>query len=140
MRSGQWQLGILGTILAFASEPSQRLLGNHLSICLGTILAFAWELSQRLLGNHLSVCLGTILAFAWEPSQRLLGNHLSISLNSSAIRSHISKVGFYIYIYILVAAPSKWLFRTHVQCPVLYAFQLEKSIPKTQVIPHWQDT
>ena len=27
-----------------------------------------------------------------------------------------------------------------VQCPVVYSFQPEKCIPKTQVIPHWQDT
>ena len=67
-----------------------------------------------------------------------LGNHLSISLNSSAIRSHIWEVGT--VLYILVAVPSKWLFRIHVQCPVLHSFQLEKSIPKTQVIPHWQNT
>ena len=59
---------------------------------------------------------------------------LQISFNSSAIRSHISEVGT--VLYILVAVPSKWLFRIHVQWPVLYSFQLEKSIPKT----HWQDT
>jgi len=63
---------------------------------------------------------------------------LQISLNSSTIRSHISEVGT--VLCILVAVPSKWLFQTHVQCPVLYSFQLEKCIPKTQVIPHWQDT
>ena len=63
---------------------------------------------------------------------------LQISLNSSAIRSHISEVGT--VLCILVSVPSKWLFRTHVQCPVLYSFQPEKSIPMTQVIPHWQDT
>ena len=63
---------------------------------------------------------------------------LQILLNSSAIRSHISEVGT--VLYILVAVPSKWLFRTHVQCPLLYSFQPEKSIPKTQVIPPWQDT
>jgi hypothetical protein len=67
-----------------------------------------------------------------------LGNLLSISLNSSAIRAHISEVGA--VLYILVSEPSKWLFWSHIQYPVLYSFQLEKSIPKTQVIPHWQDT
>ena len=56
---------------------------------------------------------------------------LQISLNSSQVGT---------VLYMLVAVPSKWFFRTHVQCPVLYSFQLEKSIPKTQVIPHWQDT
>ena len=95
MRSRQWQLGILGTISAFAQnhlsiclEPSQHFLRtisafaqNHLSICL--------EPSQHLLRtisaftqNHLSICL--------EPSQHLLRtisafaqNHLSICLEPS---------------------------------------------------------
>jgi len=40
----------------------------------------------------------------------------------------------------LVAVPSKWLFWTHVQCPVPYSLQLEKSNPKTQMIPQWQNT
>ena len=53
---------------------------------------------------------------------------LQISLKSSAIPSHISEVGT--VLYILVAVLSKWLFRTHVQCPVLYSFQLEKKYPQ----------
>jgi len=63
---------------------------------------------------------------------------LQISLNSSAICSHSSEVET--VIYILVAVPASWLFWTHIQCPLLYSFQLEKSIPKTQMIAQWQDT
>jgi len=66
-----------------------------------------------------------------------LGN-LQISLYSSAIRSHISEVGT--VLYISVAVPSKWLFHTQVLCSLLYSFQNDKSVPKTQVIPHWKDT
>ena len=49
---------------------------------------------------------------------------LQISLNSSAVHSHISEVGNVLYVFVTV--PSKWLFRTRVQCPVLYSFQLKK--------------
>jgi hypothetical protein len=40
----------------------------------------------------------------------------------------------------MVVVPSKWLCRSHVQCLVLYSFQLEKSAPETQMIPQCQDT
>ena len=63
---------------------------------------------------------------------------LQISFNSSAIHSHIFEVGT--VLYVLVAVPYKWLFRTCVQGPVLYSFQPGKSVSKAQVIPHWQGT
>ena len=60
---------------------------------------------------------------------------LQISLTHLQFAAILQKWG---HLYILVAVHSKWLFRTHVQCPVLNSFQLEKSNPKRQMIPQWQ--
>ena len=63
---------------------------------------------------------------------------LQISLNSFAICSHISEVGT--VLCILVSVPSKWLFPDSRAVPCNVFFPTRESIPKTQVIPHWQDT
>jgi len=65
---------------------------------------------------------------------------LQISLNSSAIRSHSSEVGT--LLHMLVAVPSKWPFRTHVQYNAMYCIlsNWTKSNPKMQIVPQWQDT
>jgi len=70
-----------------------------------------------------------------------------ISLNSSAICSHSSEVGtcvcvcVYIYIYIYIGCSTFQMgFPDSRTIPCTAFFELEKSIPKTQMISQWQDT
>ena len=61
---------------------------------------------------------------------------LQISLNLSTIRGHTSEVRTVIYIgcsILQMAFPNS---RT---MPCTKLFPTQKSIPKTQIIPHWED-
>jgi len=62
---------------------------------------------------------------------------LQISLNSSAIRSHTSEVRTVIYVG---CSTLQMAFPDSRTMPCTKFFPTQKSIPKVQVIPHWQDT